>query len=235
MGCFPYTCSVSSLPISAGDPVRFLAVAQNLDSDARFICEVDSLWQPIALPIKGVYNDYGSVTELEAGPITNAFFEALNTLAVEREVGENRVHDVAVVKGMSTECWLRALWEERVQIPDRHGAARLQVAQTMVREDVWQILVGECWHSDDSLKRSLQRPFVLGPFKRYTMPSSPDEVVLSATVELLRVQLSLATLGRHWTRGTTIGRAEHSSWAAQERFSKLILAIASKRATSTQM
>lgn len=234
MGCFSYTCFVSSFPIAAGVPVRFLALVQSPDNEGHFINAVDDLWQPLALPIKGVYNEYGSVTDLESGPITDAFFEILNNLAVERAVGDNRVHDVAVVRGMSNELWLRALWEGRVQIPDRHGAMRLQVAQAMVREDVWQLLVAECWHSDELLRSTLASPITLPLFKSMTVPSSLGEVGLSATVELLRVQLSLAKLGRHWTRGTIIGRAEHDSWSAHERFSKSLLAIASREETSTR-
>src|SRR5262245_43244010 len=138
MGCFSYTCSVSGLPIDWSTPIRFLALSES-GRESRNIA-VNSIWEPLTLPIRGKYDDYGSIEDIEEGGVSDAFFAALDRRAIEREVGENSVHDVAVARGMSRKDWLQALWEGRVQVKGRHQPV-VEVVQTMIREDVWQCLV----------------------------------------------------------------------------------------------
>ena len=117
MGSFSYTCSVSNLPIVAGTPVRFFALMQRpYDTPA---CYIDAFWVPLSLPLQGVYNDYGSIEDITSPKeIRDLFFQALREYAVERGIGSNSVHDVAVHKDMNEDEWLEALWEGRVLVRD---------------------------------------------------------------------------------------------------------------------
>lgn len=121
MGSFNYTCCVSNLPIEAGTPVRYLALARSaFDTNGNgHVCYVGGRWQVYGIPIKGQYNDYGTVEKLEESFTTLMFFDGLKRGAVEKGVGDNTVHDVPVRPDMSQKEWLDALWEGRVEVQYR--------------------------------------------------------------------------------------------------------------------
>lgn len=122
MGSFNATCIVSHLPIEAGDPVRYLALTGNkYDDEAEgHVCYVNGRWGIRTPPLRGNYNDYGSVENFdEKSLVTRVFFEAFNRDTIECGIGDNSCHDVAVRHGMSNDEWLEALWEGRVKITDR--------------------------------------------------------------------------------------------------------------------
>lgn len=223
MGCFPYTCSVSSLPIQRNDPVRFLALARNPLNEGRSIVRAGDGWQPITVPLHAAYDEYGSVTGIEDSPVTDAFFAALNTRIMERCVGNNPAHDVQVKRGMSRKLWLRALWEGRVRVEDLHSGTWLQVVQTMIREDIWQHLVAECRCPQGDLERLVRSPFLMGPFENLRI-GLVDDGLLPVLVELFRVQASLDVMGRQWAQGAT-GPQGGEAWSANERFASAVLAI----------
>jgi hypothetical protein len=120
MGSFNSTCIVSNLPIEAGTPIRFLALARSaFEPDGNtHICCVGGRWQIFGVPIQGKYNDYGSVEDLQEGFTTDLFFEGLKRYSVEKGVGDNQAHDVQVRADMEPEGWLEALWEGRVEVLD---------------------------------------------------------------------------------------------------------------------
>ncbi len=97
---------VSGLPIGHGDPVRFFALVSSPYAEER-VCSPTDLWLPLHVGIRGVYNDYGSVEQLEESAVTSHFFEVLSQYAIEREgaIAVSRVE-----KGMPFEDWLEALW-----------------------------------------------------------------------------------------------------------------------------
>jgi len=126
MGSFNATCIVSNLPIEAGTPVRFLALARNAFSpDGNgHECYVTGRWQLHGVPIKGQCNDYGSVERIEQSFTTRVFFEGLALSAVEIGVGDNSCHDPAVRTDMDQDSWLNALWEGRVKVDDSRAQNR---------------------------------------------------------------------------------------------------------------
>lgn len=117
MGSFAFTCGVSGLPIEAGDPVRFLMLTKNPYHDgAKNSCYMHDLWFPRTLPLKGVYNDYGSVEDVEKGAAQDLWLEGLQIDLIERGIGDNSCHDVACKKDMTFNELLEALWEGRVLV-----------------------------------------------------------------------------------------------------------------------
>ena len=142
MGSFDYTCAVSGLPISAGDPVRFMLLSENHFKENA--CEITDVWVPRNFPIKAKYNDYGSIEEYEEGILKDLMMEAFDHDLHEVEVGDNKYHDVAVYHGMAFYKFLEALWEQRVSV-NRPSTSRSKgpsaVRQAMIREDVWQVLL----------------------------------------------------------------------------------------------
>lgn len=223
MGSFSYSCAVSGLPIEFGDAVVFLALTEEQHSRHG---AYEGRWQPVLLPIEGRYNSYGTVDQLTDGPVTDAFFDGLSSRALEREVGANRVHDVVISKGMSRVAWLRALSEGRVQFEDADGAA-VEVAQSMVRKDVWDFLATPHsknirWFEDSAVRRSL---FITMPLGREICE---DERLASACRELFQVERSLRQLGRPWARGTCCG-PQFGAWAFQLEFLQRLVETATQR------
>jgi hypothetical protein len=126
MGSFAFTCCVSGLPIESGDPIRYLLLTKQVPSDERRAGNLDSLWVQRTFPLRGFYNDYGSVDKLQEGPAQDIWIEGLQKDLIETGPGDNTCHDVAVRKNMDFEQILTALWEERVLVHDRMSAEMLK-------------------------------------------------------------------------------------------------------------
>lgn len=65
MGSFSTTCCASDLPIPGGTPVRLFLLSGNPYDEQAHGCEPTSKWVPRSFPIKGIYDDCGSIEEAE--------------------------------------------------------------------------------------------------------------------------------------------------------------------------
>jgi hypothetical protein len=101
MGSFSYTCTVSNLPIAAGDKVRFMLLTQNPYNERP--CSAHDVWFPRTFPITAFYDDYGSIDNLEHSAQVDLWMEGLNLDLHEVGTGDNPCHDVSTAKGMSFE------------------------------------------------------------------------------------------------------------------------------------
>ena len=136
MGSFAYTCCVSGLPIEAGDAVRYLLLTQNPYQDEH-VCYSHGFWYPRTVPLKAVYNDYGSVEDVEEGPSRDVWMEAFHKDLVEKGVGDNQVHDVAIMKDSTFDQLLEAVWERRVYVTRmRAGAPRDSKGKKISPEEI---------------------------------------------------------------------------------------------------
>lgn len=115
MGSFSITCSASSLPISAGDEVRCLLLAKSPYDDSQS-CYVHSLWWPRTFPLRGVYNDYGSIEQIQDPDLQQLWLDSLKLDMVEKGMGDNTCHDVPVREDMSFDALLEAIWEGRLEV-----------------------------------------------------------------------------------------------------------------------
>jgi hypothetical protein len=117
MGSFAYTCAISGLPIEAGDKVRYLLLTKNpYHNGAENTCYIHDLWFPRTFPLKGSYNDYGSVEKVTAGVEREIWLEGLEKDMVERGWGENSCHDVPTKKGLKFDELLNAIQEGRILV-----------------------------------------------------------------------------------------------------------------------
>jgi len=127
MGCFNQTCAVSHMPIVAGDQVAcfLLADAKREGTDFEGFVGSGAVWQTLSLPFFGVYDDYGSVKDVEegtGGPINRA---VLGKTAAEilKQARETRKPPRLNLRGYWGETDLRLM---------------------MVHSQVWQLLTSEC-------------------------------------------------------------------------------------------
>lgn len=211
MGMFDYTCSVSGLPIGEGTPVRFIALVRSpYYEEGKSVDELKGMWTPLAGPLQAVYDCYGSVKGWQPGPEADEFFHQLQFSVVERDVGENSVHDVAVRKDMSHEEYLMALWEGRILV--RHHGAQRPVVQTMIREDVWQLLVGMEFIDDG-------HTYNLEWLRKHHHLHREKEL------ELLMISVTFGRLGYYWRPGSCAG-PQVGDFQDHRRFLQGVLGIA---------
>jgi hypothetical protein len=140
MGSFATTCTVSGLPIEAGDAVRYLLLTENPYKNEGN-CLPYSLWVPRVLPIKARYNDYGSIERYETGEAQRAWADLFRIDLCPVGQGDNPFHDLPTSKDMPFEAMLNAVWENRVRVFKNTSTNTLSVQQAMIREDVWQALL----------------------------------------------------------------------------------------------
>jgi hypothetical protein len=141
MGCFDITCAVSGIGIGGGDPIRFLLLTENPHYDGRYVCQTDGRWMPRTIPIKGHYDEYGRIENWEESPVQASIMKGFQTDLVEMD---------EVRRSMDFSSMLEGLWEGRIRVRSPYkgdGSKRdLLVKYAMIREDVWQAMIGMKLH-----------------------------------------------------------------------------------------
>jgi hypothetical protein len=115
MGCYNYTCCVSGLPIMGDHKVRYFLLTESPSNQASRPIHIYDAWYPRTFPLKAKYNDYGTVENVEAGPMQDIWMEAFQRDIRPLGGGDNHVHDLPVYPEMSFEELLKALRSNRVQ------------------------------------------------------------------------------------------------------------------------
>lgn len=167
MGSWNETCAFSRLAIIPNEPIRFLPIVQNTWRLERLTGHADKpvpvvtkggsgvyitdLWTPFCLPLRGRYNDYGSIEEVPGiTPRDKAeiaqFVKRVQRDAVPLKVGENSVHDVPTDDLKDLDTILEAMHEGRLYTKRAvHWGGHsplVPISWMMVKELVWQTLLG---------------------------------------------------------------------------------------------
>lgn len=170
MGSFNQVCMLSGLPISYRDPVRAILVTEHPRATlGKCVRDYPSKYLPRTFPIRGYYNDYGSLENVPDDVFKRLWVKGLQRELIELQVGENP-RDYEVSRTMDFDQLWEAIWGERLLVPG-HGSyasirskgpvalkevdkpvaplgirnVRVQVA--MVREDVWQAIMATPFES----------------------------------------------------------------------------------------
>lgn len=78
MGCWNGTCAVSNLAIRENDPVRLIILKRWIgEFSGSGFCNSAGIWTPLVMPIRGLYNDYGSIKDYELPPFHEISFEQM--------------------------------------------------------------------------------------------------------------------------------------------------------------
>lgn len=111
MGSFSQTCVVSRLPIEAGDPIRVVLLNHSHYKSGR---HMDS-WSIRSAPIKGVYDDYGGVENVdETGLAARLALAQFRRDMVNTPWGNNLCHDVPLSETSTLSEIFTGIWESRV-------------------------------------------------------------------------------------------------------------------------
>lgn len=256
MGRFSTSCMVSGLPIGYGTKVRLIAL-MGVPYESHVACDPQCWWSPTHPGIKARYNDYGSVEDVEEVFLANSFFEDLSRRALKHEK-EKIVHDVDVYPGMPADQWLEALYLHKVFFTfddiDQEPQV-VPVRQAMIREDVWQILLGMAPDSgfftlgfdnilgydrtQSKLERSIKSLSSLTETIKEDGFANLDQLteILDSLkpspiepyqVELLRVQCAMSRLSRVWVPGHTTG-PQFPEWGIQTQYLEAISQLAKQQ------
>lgn len=92
MGCWNETCGITQMPICGGDKIRmFLIVeAEHWDEGGALYYSTD-LWKPFGLPLKGTYDEYGRIEDIEEDALSDLLLNSLKEIIVEVP---NRMGDI---------------------------------------------------------------------------------------------------------------------------------------------
>lgn len=94
MGCWNKTCGLSNLPIYAGEQVYTFILEKSSECFGHH-CYSTHLYSPILIPFYSEYDDYGSGGN-NCGIGLRVILNSLKEKLIEKEVGENEYHDIAV-------------------------------------------------------------------------------------------------------------------------------------------
>jgi hypothetical protein len=183
MGSFNQVCILSGIPITYRDPVRAILVTEHpratLGTAAR---GYSSKYIPRTFPIRGTYNDYGSLENVPDDVFKRLWVKGLQDDLIELSQGANP-RDEAVTKDLDFDDLWVALLQERLLVPghrsikpdrskgprpleevdhpvSKHAIRNVRVQVAMIREDVWQAIMAT--------------PFQASPF--YKLPGTLEEL-----------------------------------------------------------
>jgi hypothetical protein len=133
MGCWNKTCGLSGLHIWSGTEVIVFALEQHTDYHDR--CYTTAFWKPVWVPFYSKYNDYGG-GEGSYGIGFDLLMKGLKEQLIEKDVGENECHDIAVrAADMNEELFFNAVHEGRLEVTGWRNKTSL-VDFVMFRKDV---------------------------------------------------------------------------------------------------
>lgn len=139
MGSFNVACSISNLSLSAGTKVVFYPLlpkhfgrGETMLESGKYLLYQNCYYEPFSLPIKGVYNDYGSIGDIEEDDNTKAI-EAFFGISIEkfvRQIGRECPEGIegdgkaVIYENLSGMFVHRAIFEELVafDLKDSHLA-----------------------------------------------------------------------------------------------------------------
>jgi hypothetical protein len=149
---------ISGMPIGYKTKVRMILIKKSPHNEGTGIgCYPSWLWSPVSVPIRGEYDDYGSMDphpdDMEMLELSLA---ALNKHLHPVELGANQYHDIAVGDISSWKVARDALRAGRILIKNRYTAAPPSpLTRVYIREEVWQAMLSmkdserSFWRSKD--------------------------------------------------------------------------------------
>src|SRR5271170_5879286 len=96
MGCWNETCGISQMPIEGGDKVRmFLIVENEWAGEAVAHSYSTDLWKTLGLPLRGTYDEYGRIENIEEDDLSDLLLSSLKDIVVEvpNRMGEVFKHE----------------------------------------------------------------------------------------------------------------------------------------------
>ena len=101
MGCWNATCNISHLPIRHSERIVVIPLISTAFPKNTNTCYVSDNFQQMALPIRGEYNDYGGIENIEISPENEALIRSYEFYKLKddnAELDKNDVENYVLVK-----------------------------------------------------------------------------------------------------------------------------------------
>jgi hypothetical protein len=249
MGCWNATDGITGLPIIYPEPVRCFVIASR--SPHPYLgghCHPDDAWYPIAPPIKGTYDDYGRVENIEPGVVADWLEHRLPMTDEMRE--EISGHDHSIESELERK--LLAV-ERAVSFIDDCWQKNVRLCLWMVAEKTWHTMFTvdyECWSErpkaraanlietfngldgeneivDDMKLRTGETELIyMNPMVseslRWAQANNRYVEMVEAVAELEEFKWAMGATRRHYTPMTGCG-GQDADWAAHKLIAQLIM------------
>lgn len=143
MGSWHESCFLSGLAIEPGEKVRWMLITKSPYNTSKG-CYSTAFWFPRALPLRGVYDDYGNVTvDDETSVFCKQALSQFQTDLVEKTTEQYRCS--AITKDtVSLESLMEWIHEEKLEVLDDkfNDPRKLQTTSIMISERAWQAVMG---------------------------------------------------------------------------------------------
>lgn len=118
MGCWNETCGLTQMPIEGGDPVRLFLLVQDSHPRSKEDCVMHystDMWRPFGLPLKGTYDEYGRIENIEEDAMSDFLLESLKEIIVEVP---NRMGDTFKRENLDWPTVIDFLTDEGLRVTD---------------------------------------------------------------------------------------------------------------------
>ena len=132
MGSWNKTCGLTNLPIMSGEKT-YVFILERV-KEIHDHCYSTHLYRPLLLPFVSTYNDYGAGEDSEGGALP-IIMDGLKQRLVEMPLGENKYHDIAVIRdAWSEDLFFESVHEHRLRVNSYDGETEVEFV--MMRKDV---------------------------------------------------------------------------------------------------
>lgn len=125
MGCWNETCGITQMPIEGGDPVRLFLLVQESYQRSKEDCAMHystDLWKPFGLPLKGIYDEYGRIEDIEEDVMSDFLLESLREMVIEVP---NRMGEVFKREELDWATAIDFLTDEGLRVTDPFDVANV--------------------------------------------------------------------------------------------------------------
>lgn len=193
MGSYDETCGITQLPIKHGDKVRLFVLSCNQSLDDISFCAAQ--WSPISPPIKGNYNNYGSIENIRTNEIVNSFLSQLKSNWVPFK---SKLETVPSPNEITLNDALKWIVRGKVNYNSNNKVSLLSTM--MILEDVYKAMVDS---NPDKCKLSES---IKSWYESGLSLIKDDEKANVNNKELVALSLSLSSdmFFNKWTNGTNL-------------------------------
>lgn len=154
MGSWYETCVISNLPIVWNTDARLVVLTQNNGYEGELFsggfCYTTGTWTPRALPIKGKYNDQGTLEKFPKDLNTEIL---LNSFAEASVIPDDRDRDRIKEVPKKLNKILDLVERGRIKDRDDYAHRPVLIGQALIREDIYQAIlrcpISEFWFNAD--------------------------------------------------------------------------------------
>lgn len=196
MGCWNATCFLTRLPILYHEPVKLVLVAQR-EPDRQNANHADGVYAPVALPLDGLYDDYGGIEDITAPELAFRSWAALDLYRFEDGRPVN-ISPRPTCPGQLIQTLpelIRMAGSGKLYYKDQNGgrkAAYLPVRAQLCKIKYWNKLVkiygGRI--REEYLRSVTFRLSLLGPLRQAAR--ALDEIIAQCVTDALPYRLDLA-------------------------------------------